>query len=743
MKPSLGARVITAVNWLIALLLIVVLALVYWYGWRPLPQRSGTIQAPVSQPVTVVFDSLGEPHIRAATEEDALVVQGYVTAQDRLWQMDAFRRAAAGELAEIAGPAALENDREARRLGMRRAAEADYLNLPPEDRAPLAAYARGVNAFISTHLGNLPLEFTLLGYQPRPWSGVDSILIGLEMFRSLSSSWRADLLKRDMLRQGDRHKVDFLFSTSSASEVQPGSNAWAVSGSRTRSGRPLLSNDMHLEPTLPGIWYMIHLEGGDLNVAGVALPGAPGVLVGHNQRIAWGFTNLGFDIEDLYIEKLDDRTGRYLYRGHIEQARPQVDMIRVKGRPPEEMLSWVTRDGPLFLNEHGEQMAIRWAATDPSILQFPVLQYDKAQDWQQFLAAMARFPGPPQNAVYADADGNIGYHAVGKLPKRTGFAGDVPVDGSSGEYQWDGYIPFDQLPAAFNPPRGMIVSANQNPFPTDYPYPVNGNFAPPMRSRQIFDLLSARKGWEAGQMLSVETDVYSPWLHFLASQIAAAYHKRGAHSPSLDEAVGLLHSWNGQMETRLAAPFLISLAYQYVRTAVAESASPGNGAAYDYQIAPAVIEKLLRERPSGWFPDYDEMLLRALADAVDEAARIQGRDPKRWQYGAWMRVEIDHPVTHQIPWIGRYFDIGPLPMSGSGTSVKQTTRTLLPSMRMTAEPGDWDRSLLNELTGQSGQILSPHYRDQWPNYYAGRSYPMQFGQVQAKSTLHFQPVPGL
>jgi penicillin amidase len=745
MQVSFGARLITGINWVIGILLLLALALVYWYAGRPLPQRSGVIVAPVAKPVSVAFDSLGVPHIHAATEEDALVVQGYVTAQDRLWQMDTVRRAAAGDLSEIVGPVALDNDREARRLGLRRAAETDYVNLPPRDRAALAAYARGVNAFIATHLGNLPVEFTLLGYQPRPWSAVDCILAGLQMFRSLATSWRNELLKREMIRQGDRRKVDLLFSVRAGTEVQPGSNAWALAGSRTASGKPLLSNDMHLEPSLPGIWYMAHLQaeaadgGGDLDVTGVSLPGAPGIIVGHNRHVAWGFTNVGFDVQDLYIEKLDERTGRYLYRGQMEQARPQVELIRIKGRPVAEMLVWVTRHGPLFVTENGDRMALRWVANDPSVFQFPILEYDKARNWREFTNAMARFPGPAQNAVYADDDGNIGYHAVGKLPKRRGYAGDVPVDGSSGEFEWDGYIPFDQLPSTFNPPRGMIVSANQDPFPPDYPYPVSGSFAPAARSREIFHLLSVRNGWKAGDMLAVQTDVYSEWLHFLASQLCAAYDQRAAHTPVLDEAIGLLRSWNGQTNKGLAAPFVAALAYQHVRTAVAESAAPGSGAAYEFQIAPAVIEQLLRERPAGWFRDYNEMLLRALADAVEEGVRMQGRDLKRWQYGGWLRAEIDHPVTHQLPLIGRYFDIGPLPMSGSGTSIKQTTRTLFPSMRMNADAGDWNRSLLNELTGQSGQVLSSHYRDQWPDYYAGRSYPMQFGKVDAKSTLEFRP----
>ena len=739
MPPNTSARIVRAINVLILILLAAALGLVYWYAWRPLPQRSGTIAAPVAQPATVTFDGLGEPHIRAASEEDALVAQGYVTAQDRLWQMDVLRRLASGDLAEILGPAGLEPDREARRLRMRRIAEEAYPRLPAADRAAMAAYARGVNAFLATHRSNLPVEFTLLGYQPRPWSVVDSILIGLQMFRTLTTTWRNDLRKRGMERAGDAKKVEYLFPVRAGDEVHPGSNAWAVAGSRTASGKPLLSNDMHLEYALPVIWHMVHLEAPGLDVAGVALPGAPGVIVGHNQRIAWGITNLQFDVQDLYVEKLNERTGQYLYQGHVEQARGEREQIRVKARPPVDLVVWVTRHGPLFVTEGGDRMTLRWAAEDPSIFQYPILEYNRAQNWQQFTAALARFPGPGSNFVYADVDGNIGYHVAGKLPKRRGFAGDVPVDGSSGNFEWDGYIPFEELPSALNPARGMIVSANQNPFPPDYAYPVNGNFAPPARSSQIFARLSAKKGWNPAQMLALQTDVYSAPMHFLAQQVAAAYAKSKAHGEVLDQAAALLRSWNGQMDQELAAPFLATLVYQHVRTALGESASPGSGAAYDVPMAPAVIERFLRERPPGWFPDIDAMLVRALADSVEEGSRIQGRDPARWRYGAYWRVTINHPVLHNIPLLGKYFDIGTVALSGASTTIKQSTRQLAPSMRMDADLGDWERSLLNVQIGESGQPLSSHYKDQWAAYEAGRSYPMQFGKVEAKSTLEFRP----
>jgi penicillin amidase len=739
MTHSALSRAVKYVNYLIALVLLAAFVVVYWYVWRPLPQRSGSISAAVSAPVSVNFDTHGVPHIRGNSTEDSFFAQGYVTAQDRLFQMDALRRLDGGDLAEILGPSGLDSDRDARRLRLRRVAEESYTTFPAEDRAAFAAYARGVNAYISTHLHNLPVEFTLLGYQPRPWSVVDSILICLHMFRSLTTTWRDELTKRSMLAEGDPEKVKTLFPLRTGQDVQPGSNAWAIAGSHTASGKPLLSNDMHLEYSLPGIWYMTHLTAPGLDVSGVALPGTPGVIVGHNQRIAWGITNLHFDVQDLYIEKFDERTGRYLYQGKVEQAKLEREIIRVKGQPATEISVWLTRHGPLFVTEGNDRMAIRWSVAQPGVVRFPLLQIDRAENWEQFRAALANFPGPGSNFVYADVDGNIGYQAAGQLPKRRGYTGDLPVDGSSGEFDWDGFIPFEQLPSVFNPPSGLIVTANQNPFPADFPYPVNGNFPAPYRAHQIRDLLSAHNGWKAEDLVAVQTDVYSSFNRFLAGQIVAAYDKRNAHNPGLDPAIALLRGWNGQMHRDLAAPFLITLAYQHLRTALAENAAPGKGLAYEYPMASGVIEKLLRERPAGWFTDYDDTLLRALVDSVEEGSRIQGHDIRRWQYGEYLKVGINHPVFHRVPLVGRYFDIAPVPMSGSSTSIKQTTRALAPSMRMDADLGDWEHSLLNVQIGQSGQPLSSHYKDEWIDYYNGRSYPMQFRNVDAKDTLRFVP----
>jgi penicillin amidase len=240
-------------------------------------------------------------------------------------------------------------------------------------------------------------------------------------------------------------------------------------------------------------------------------------------------------------------------------------------------------------------------------------------------------------------------------------------------------------------------------------------------------------------MLGVQTDIYSAFSLYLAKSIVAAYDRRKAHNPDLEDAIALMRGWNGQMDKEQAAPLVVTLAYQHLRRAAAESASPQHGGAYELKMAPAVLETLLRTRPPGWFPDYDLLLLRVLADGVDEGRRIQGSSVRKWRYGDYLRLTIAHPVGHRLPLVAKYFDIGPTPMSGSSTTVKQTSARLGPSMRMTADLGDWDRSLLNVTIGQSGHILSRHYKDEWDHYYNGQSYPMQFRKVDAGDVLEFVP----
>jgi penicillin amidase len=734
-------RVFRYLNYLIGIALVIVLVGVYWFFWRPLPQTSGDIQAPLTAKVTVTRDSHGVPDIAAANEEDLFFAQGYTTAQDRLWQMDGLRRFAAGDLSEIVGAGALEADKESRRMRMRRIAENAYVTMPATDRAQFAAYARGVNHFIDTHHNSLPFEFALLRYDPRPWSVVDSILISLYMYRSLTTTWPEKMTKRNLLAAGDPEKVGFLFplrggaEVSPGGEIQPGSNAWAISGRLTASGKPLLSNDMHLEYSIPGVWFMVGLRMPGMHVAGVSLPGTPGVIVGHNDYLAWGLTNLHFDVQDLYTERIDERTGRYLFRGQMEQARPEREIIRVKGKDAVDLRYWVTRHGPVLR----DNLALRWTAAESGFFQFPFVDVNKARNWADFQQAFSRLPGPGQNAVYADREGNIGYHASGRLPIRRNYKGDVPVDGSSGEFEWDGFIPFEKLPTAFNPANGLIVTANQNPFPAEYEFPVEGTFATPYRSNQILNMLKGRKNLKPEDNLRIQKDVYSAFHMMLAKALLAAVEKRRVDNEQVKEAAGFLRSWDGQMDREGEAPLIAQLAYQHFRLAAADVASPGNGANYEIQMAPAPIARLLRERPAGWFNDYDEVLVRCLVEALDEGRRMQGSVMKKWRYGKYLQLAINHPVGHQLPLVKDYFDIGPVPASGSSTSIKQTTRRLGPSERFDADLSDWENSLLNIPIGESGHVLSTHYRDQWASYYNGTSFKMPFNKPEVKSTVTLVP----
>ena len=699
----------------------------YWYAWRPLPQTSGQINAPISAEARIARDAKGVPHIQAASWEDAIFLQGYAMSQDRLWQMDGLRRRASGELAEVAGRAALQSDSEARRMNLRRIAERQELALVPQQRAVLAAFARGVNYFIDTHRNRLPLEFTLLRYDPRPWLPSDCLLAGLEMYRTLTNSWRGESIKQKMLQTGERSKVDFLFPVRTGHDPQPGSNAWAVAGSRNATGKPILANDPHLEFSIPSPWYLVHLSAPGLNVTGATIIGLPAVIVGHNDRIAWGTTNLQFDVEDLFREQ----TGAAI--------RVEQDAIPIKNAKAVPFALGIATHGPLFVSDAGAQYALHWTANEPGGLTFPFLDLDRARTWTEFRAALEHYGGPGQNFVYADTDGNIGYQAAGMLPIRQACAGEAPVEEAACD--WQGFIPFDKLPSAYNPPSGMIVTANQNPFPADFAYQVNGNFAAPNRANQIRALLGSRQKWKAEEMLSIETDVYSAFDSFLAQQVVAAYdaQKTKPANPQMQEAVVVLRAWKGQMQKGTAPPMITALIYDQIRRQIAERAATGMGDTYTNFMAPSVVERLLRERPADWFPDYDALLLRCLTGALDAGQKIQGSRVSRWDYGQYMSLEIVNPVEGRLPIIGRFFNLGPVSMSGAGTTVKQYTRRLGPSLRMIVDLGDLDHSFASLVTGESAQVLSSHYKDQWDAYYAGRSFPMQFGKLDAKDVLTIKP----
>lgn len=773
-------RFVRFINIGVALLLVLIAIAVYWYAVRPLPKTSGEIIAPITAAATAKRDRRGIPHIEASSWQDAIFLQGFVTAQDRLWQMDVLRRFGAGELAEVFGPAALNADQEARRMRMRFIAETEAAHLRPADRAVFVEYARGVNYFLRTHRGNYQLEFSLPGhaYDPRDWTVADSLLVGLVMFRDLTDTAQFELQKATLLASSsDQAKAHQLFPATQGEYVSPGSNAWAVSGAHTVDGKPMAANDPHLSYGIPPTWFLVHMKAPGLNVSGASLPGVPCVITGHNEQIAWGVTNVQADVMDLYAEQVDDRTGRYVFEGRIEQALLDHQMIGVKGQQPVAFDTWVTRHGPVLTRQGQTAYSMRWTAAEGFVL--PFFDIDRAQNWEQFRAAVRDFWGPGQNFVYADRAGNIGYQVTGKLPIRRGFKGDVPLDGASGKFEWDGFIPFEQLPSFYNPPSGIVATANQNPFPPDYPYAVEGNFHDRYRIDQIRARVMAKRKLSVGDMLAVQKDVYSAYDHFLAKQvIGAAHRQRGTADASMREAIEVLGRWNGQMDKEEAAPMITellnnqlgtSLVWSLIQPTAIRSAEnsvraqlaalakkPGGRAGNRGQAQlmgvqgpefpsarprPEVIEDLLRARPAGWIAhdNWDAWLIENLRAALAEGRKTQGSPVTKWKWGRVLQWKFAHPVGKELPLVDNYFDIGPVEMSGSGTTVKQTTPTLGPSERMVADTADWDKSVQNLTTGESGHVASKHYKDEWPAYYAGKSFPMEFDRVDAAEVLKITP----
>jgi len=740
-------RAVRIINVSIAVLVVLLVIAVYWLAVRPLPKTSGEIRAPVNAAATVRRDARGVPHIEASSWQDAIFLQGFVTAQDRLWQMDVLRRFGGGELAAVFGPAALAEDERVRRMRMREIAEEDVAHLRPQDRALMVEYARGVNYFIDMHRGNYPLEFSLPGHQydPQDWTMADSVLVGLVMFRNLTDSGASDFDKGRLLQMCvEPRRVHLLFPAVQGGYVKPGSNAWAVSGAHTLDGKPMVANDPHLEYGIPGTWHLVHLKAPGLDVSGAALPGVPGVISGHNRQIAWGVTNLQGDVMDLYIEQMDERTGQYAFQGKTEQAQLDRQFIGVKDGKPVQMDTWVTRHGPVVMHQDGKTYSMRWSAADG--FGFPFFDIDRAENWQQFRTALSMFWGPCQNFIYADKAGNIGYQAAGRVPIRRNFDGDVPLDGSSGNFEWDGYIPFEQLPNVYNPDGGLVATANQNPFPPGYPYRVSGSYADPYRVEQIRSLLKAKPKLTVDDMLAAQKDVYSAYDFFLAQQVVAAFQKSGSNDELIRGAVPVLRQWNGQMEKDQAAPMMVELLSNTVRAALVKGTVGTSGRPVEppnILPRPLIVESLLGNRPAGWVPgnNWNGWLLQNFASALEEGRRQQGTPVTHWRWGRMLEWKLAHPIGKQLPFVDRFFDIGPLEMSGAGTTVKQTTPTLGPSERMVVDFGNLDNSVQNLVAGESGSVASPHYKDQWPAYYVGKSFPMEYDHVDAKEVLRVVPAP--
>ena len=807
---SRRSPVLRILLWLLAAVLLILaggVAYCWFVAHAALPQLDGRLQiSGLSAPVTVTRDGHGVPTIEAATPEDLFFAQGYVTAQDRLWQMDVMRRFGGGELSEILGDDLLKLDREQRILGLRTAAKKSLEISSPRDRGYYEAYARGVNAFIGAHGSKLPIEFRILGYGPKPWLPEDSVVVANSMVKDLNyhyfydalahekilaklgpeltadlfvnRSWhdRPPTVMREDLNEPDTNKGDseeddeddspdnsvtrvsrpIVARGALPTEGLPvnGSNDWVVSGAHTVTGKPLLSNDMHLGHQMPNLWYEAHLHSGSLDVAGVTLPGMPYVIVGHNQRIAWGFTNVGPTVTDVFIENFNAQ-GAYQTPSGWVQPEHRTEVIHVKGKADVTVDVKITRHGPVITElVPGETrpLALRWTLYDG--LHIPFFDVNSAQNWEDFKRAFSQLDAPGQNVVYADVDGNIGYHTTGKVPIRAAGDGSLPVSGADNAHEWTSFIPFEKLPSIYNPPSGIIATANGRITPDNYPNSVSMEWEAPWRTARIYHVLESGRQFSPADMLALQTDIHSEADLFAAERFVYAVDHASKPSDRAKQAADLMRSWDGRMLASSAAPTIAQNSIRELRRLLLE---PKLGSApadpkkeddelswktYSWEMRSVWLENVLLHRPKRWlpekYPNYDELLTAAVDAAVN--GPTVPKDLASWHWGAFNAVEIEHPVLGKIPVIKNWSGPGVQEQSGSGYTVKAVSRHHGPSERFTANLSDLDQSTLNIVTGQGGNFFSPYYMDQWKAWYEGTTFTLPFSAKAVKATETHQLV---
>ena len=818
--------------WLVMILLLLVLvaAAVVSIGFyrtarASLPQLDGAISlAGLHAPVTVIRDAHGVPHITAASLDDLFFAQGYVTAQDRLWQLDMTRRRAAGEMAEIlpasssapvsvSGPVNVagakqtwvDYDRHQRILRLRAVADRVTMQLPARDRAFFEAYAKGVNAYIEQHRQNLPIEFRLLRYSPRSWTVADSVLIGISMSQLLNPQFETEYWREKLAAKISPELLADLYPVNSWHDRPPasaandgaatltvpdpsdqdtsrahktrgkgrpsqspipardvselrrfpapfecdscaaGSNNWVVSGAHSTTGKPLLSNDMHLPHSLPGIWYEIQLHSGDFNVEGFSLPGVPLVIVGHNQRIAWGFTNLNPDVQDLFIENFN-ATGEYQTPGGWQKPEVDHEVIHVKDSPDVVFDVIVTRHGPivsdLFPGET-RKIALQWLIYDTRAAGIRLFDLDSAQNWDQFREALSTFATPSQNVVYADVDGHIGYQPMGFMPVRASGDGTVPVSGADGKHDWIGYVPFDKLPDVYDPPSGIIATANGRITPDNYPYLLATQWWPPYRTERIYRVLESRAKFSPDDMLALQTDITSEYDRFFADHFVYAIDHNPKAGERVRKAADLMRGFDGRMLADSVAPTIEVNARRSLWKKLLQARLGDEWSVYEWSNAAVALENIVANQPERWLPagykDFNELLTDAVADGISSAPA----DLNSWKYGTAFPIEINHALLGAIPVLNRWSGPGVRPQSGGGMTVKQVGRRFGPSERMTVDFSNLDNSHFNIVIGESGQFLSPYYMDQWDAWYNNKTFSLAFsdGAVQSNKTheLRLEP----
>lgn len=789
MKKSLA--VLRGVVLVVIVLALAISGIVYALLRWSLPQTSGQITlGGLQAPVEVLRDAAGVPHIYADNVHDLFMAQGYMHAQDRFYQMDVWRHTTSGRLSEMFGKATLEDDRFLRTMGWHRVAEQEYAQLDADTRAALDAYTEGVNAYLN---GRAPMAvhnayavLALTGYSPaalEPWTAADSLAWAKAMSWDLGSNARDELQRVRLARAiGAERAADLLLDPAADIPVilpEPmfdasgpglpravqsggtgegiGSNNWVLGGSRTTTGAPILANDPHLGIQMPSIWYLNGLHCRQLSadcpydVTGYSFAGDPGVIIGHNQRIAWGVTNNYPDVQDLFIERFDPADPlRVEVNGAFEPLTTRDEVIQIKGGTSETITVRTSRNGPLIEAVWGparkafeEQaqvgdvtlgtgygLAMRWTALEPGRLFQAVLKLNRASNWDEFRAALRDWTVPSQNVIYADVDGNIGYQMPGMVPQRRGGDGSQPVPGWVDDYQWDGYLPFEALPYTFNPSQGYVATANQPVLsPADAGHFVGAGFDQGYRAARINAMIQAKPTLSPDDVAAIQGDNYN----VSAAALVPALTALTFDDAKLTAAQESLRTWDYQMHMDSQPAAIYIAVFNAVLTDVFRPGVPedywlrGNSAAF------SALIKILGDPANAWWgpAGRDAALEKAFAEGYADLEQRLGANADAWRYGALHTSTFREATVggSGIAPIEALFNRGPFPTSGWGSIVNATGSNLscygrsedpcenpyavttVPSMRMILDVTNWDAGRMIHTTGQSGHPLSPHYID--------------------------------
>ncbi len=729
----------------------------------------------LGQPVRVVRDRWGVAHIYARNQHDLFFAQGFVAAQDRLFQMEMWKRAGQGRLSEILGASALKRDVDARLLMYRGNMDAEYASYSPQARDILTAFTDGINSYVQSLTApggrGLPIEFKIAGFAPDRWRPEDCLnrMAAFSMTgNAVSELEHARALTE--LGAGKASKImdfdppvaldpaptldlgglepglldDFIGSDQRivfpARPIE-GSNNWTVAGALTETGKPLLANDPHRVVGLPSLRYMVHLIAPGWNVIGAGEPALPGVALGHNEHIAWGFTIFGLDQQDLYVEELNPANpAEYRTEAGWQKMESRHETFLVRGERSRDIELLFTRHGPVVWQDGRKALALRWVGNEPGTAGYIAsLSIDQAQNWQQFEAAAARWKLPSENLVYADRSGNIGEHSVGLVPVRR-WTGLLPVPGVSG-YEWSGFVPTEKLPHTFNPPDGVLATANHKMIPEHYPYNVGFEWDPGYRYERIRDYFAAaqHQGRKVGTaaMQELQNDV--------TSLPAIAFQKFLRTVPLRDDPqLSDFLRWDGKLTRDSADAALYEVWTRSIGKALGRKISTRNAQTYQ-DLPPDTLLRLLASPDADIFgadpkAQRDLMLAETLHVATQELERLMGPDRAHWRWGTLHQINFRHGLDQISPDMAKLLDIGPLPRPGDGYTVNATWTSPNSwdqidgaSYRQILDTSDWDQSVAINTPGQSGQPGSDHYSDLAPLWDSGRYFPLVYSAAAVRN----------